>query len=115
MSRIERLNSLIKQEIAAILRKFDDAKVRLVSIIDVEISKDLTLAKVYYSQIGSDEDKKKTYWRLKTSARFIKGEIGKVIHIRTIPNLVFIYDESLERGDRVLEKLKQLQKDENPD
>jgi ribosome-binding factor A len=109
MSRIERLNSLIRAEIADILmRRAKDPNIGFVSIVSVDTAKDLSLAKVYYSQIGSPEEKKKTYWHLRRMQRWIKGEVGKVLRVRTVPNIVFKYDDSLERGDTVISKLKEL-------
>lgn len=107
--RVERLNSVIRQEIAGMLQKeLRDQVSGLVSIVEVETARDLSVAKVYYSVIGSDKDKAKSRRALTNAASFVKGRIGRVIKLRTIPDLLFIYDESLERGSDLLEKIKNL-------
>lgn len=114
--RLERINSLLKQEIATILtRRINDQRIGFISITEVKISKDLSLAKVFYSQLGSEEDRKRTKKGLQAARKFIKGEIGRVIKLRTVPDLCFIYDESIERGSRVLSKLNKLASESIPE
>ncbi|NQY74946.1 MAG: 30S ribosome-binding factor RbfA [Candidatus Margulisbacteria bacterium] len=111
MSRIDRINALIKEEIAHILqRKMRDQHIGFISITNVDVSKDMSHAKIYFSQIGTDKEKKKTLNTLKTASRFIKGEIGKVIRLKHIPDLQFIFDESLERGFDIVDKINKLSK-----
>jgi len=109
MSRIDRVEELIKQEIANILiKKANDHRIGFISIQKVKVTKDLSHAKVFYSQIGSDEEKKKTYRALRSASNYIKGELGKVISLKTIPTLRFIFDESIERGVELANKIKGL-------
>ena len=102
VSRIKRISSLLKQELSKIIQsKLRDDRIGFISIIDIEITKDLRFAKVFYSQIGSDEEKKDTQKALKIAAKFIKGELGRAIQLKTVPNLKFIYDESIERASHL--------------
>jgi len=110
MSRLDRVNSLLRQEIAGIIRtKLTRSNIGFVSIVNVSTSKDLAHAKVYYSQIGSDGEKKKTKKILKVSSGFIKGQLGQNLRLKTIPNLTFILDDSLEKGANLLSKLRQIE------
>ncbi len=109
MARIDRISSLLKREISDILlKKVSDHRIGFVSITGIKISKDLSQALIYYSQIGNESERKKTYRGLCSASKFIQGEIGKVIRLQTIPHLKFVYDDSLEKGSRTLEKLNML-------
>lgn len=107
--RGQRFNEILKQEIAMILRRrINDSRIGFISLTDVKVTSDLKLAKVFYSQIGSDEEKKLTRKALRTAKNFIKFEVGKVIQMKTVPDLIFIYDQTLEQGVHIVNKIKQL-------
>ena len=109
MSRLDRMASLLKQEISSILRvKINDSRIGFISIVDVKVSKDFAHAWIYYSQIGSEEDKKKTRRGLYAAQKFFKQEIGKVIRTKVVPDLHFKYDPSLEKGVEIVNKLNRL-------
>ena len=109
MNRIKRVEALIKEEIASILhKKIHNTRIGFVSIIDIKISKDLSHARVFYSQIGTEDEKEETFKNLKKAAKFIKGEVGKVIRVKTIPNLRFIPSDSLEKGSELVRKINAL-------
>ena len=108
-SRMKRVENLILQSIPTIInQKVNDERIGFISITSVEISKDLSTAKVYYSQIGSEEEKEKTFKGLCSAAGTIKGYISNIVHLKRIPNLRFIYDDSLERGVETLKKIQEL-------
>lgn len=108
MSRLDRIDSLLKKEISAVIQHKLDAKIGFLSITEVDVNKDLSHAKVYYSMIGSEEDKEKTHKALVKAAGYIKGEVGKVVRLKKIPTLRFIYDNSLERGNVITQKINSL-------
>ena len=98
------------KEISEVLqRKINDSRIGFISILDVKLSKDLDHAWVYYSQIGSEEEIQITKKGLASATKFIKNEIGKVLKIKTIPDIHFRYDDSLVRGTEIVEKLKELE------
>lgn len=106
MSRLDRVNSLLRNEIANILLlKVNDARIGFISICEVRASKDLRHAYVYYSQIGTEEDKAKTKKGLYSASKFIYLDLKKRLSLATIPYLHFRLDTSLERGSRILDKL----------
>tara|TARA_A100001011_G_C14020263_1_gene719138 strand:+ start:380 stop:712 length:333 start_codon:yes stop_codon:yes gene_type:complete len=105
MSRIDRVESLLRQEIAKILQDRLRDELGFISVTVVRVTKDLSLAKVYYSQLGSDEDREVSFELLKKKAKWIKGELGRVIRLKKIPNLRFYYDDSLSQGDQILQNL----------
>ena len=110
MSRLERVAEQIKEEISGILaKKVNDPRIGFVSLTDVEISPDLKHAKVFVSIMGKDTaEQNRSLEGLKCAQRFIRGELGKVLKLRVVPEIRFVKDISLERGDRILQLLYQL-------
>jgi len=108
--RTDRLNSLLKQVISEVVtRDVRNPKVNtLVTITEVDISKDLHNARVYVSVIGTNEDKKQTLAALQSAAGFISVHASKKITIRYFPTLTFYLDSSVEEHlhiDALLEKI----------
>ncbi len=109
MSRIDRIASLIKHEVADILlRRVNDSRIGFITIVDVIVSKDLSHAKIYYSQLGSDKEKSKTRVGLAAAQKFIRSEVGKALKTRIVPDLHFFFDESVERGVYLAGKINDL-------
>lgn len=108
--RQERLSALIREEISEILlRRVKDPRISsFIVITEVKLSKDLRYAHIYVSVYGTEEEKKKTMIGLESAKGFIRSELGKDLRIRFIPEIFFELDESLEKGDRILRKLKEL-------
>lgn len=108
--RQERLSALIREEVSEILlRRVKDPRISsFIVITEVKLSKDLRYAHIYVSVYGSEEEKKQTMLGLESAKGFIRSELGKDLRIRFIPEIFFELDESLEKGDRILRKLKEL-------
>lgn len=109
--RISRVASLIQQEISDMLLhgiKDDRVGAGMVSVTDVEVSGDLQHAKIYVSIYGSDEARAETMAGLKSATGYVRRELGQRIRLRRTPEVVFIEDRALERGDRMLTLLNQL-------
>ena len=106
MKRINKVNSLIKSEIALILRKnVGDERVGFVSITEVKVSNDLKHAWIYYSALGNDKEKTKTGKGLNSAKGYIRAQLCKTLNLKTIPDLHFKPDNSLERGSDIINKL----------
>lgn len=112
--RNERVRKTLMKEIADILQKdIRDSKITgLVSIVDVEVSHDNSFAKVYYSILGNEEQKKQTKEAIQHHVPQIRYEVGKRIRLRLTPELRFIYDDSIERGSRVTEIIDKISRGE---
>lgn len=109
MARIDRVQALLKAEIAKVLQtQLRDGKIGFITITEVKVSKDLGHAQIYYSEIGSDEQKKKTEKALRSASRFIHHEIFKKVYLKTVPKLRFRYDPSIEKGVELINKINQL-------
>jgi ribosome-binding factor A len=109
--RTERLNDQIRMEIADILMtKVKDPRVGFVTVTSVEVSPDLRYAKVFVSILAALASSEKTMEGLTKAAPFIRGELGRRLHIRYIPELTFQLDHSAEETDRVLKLLDKIAK-----
>lgn len=103
--RIERVNSLIRQEISQLLqRQIKDPRLgNFVAVTEVSTSADLKYARVFVSRIGSEEEKQETLNALASASSFFRRELAKRLKLRYAPVLSFQWDDSIERGDRLLQ------------
>lgn len=110
--RAERVSDQMKQEIADILmRKIKDPRIGFVTVTDVEVADDLRNAKVFVSVYGTD--KAATLKGLESASPFIRSELGRRMRMKFVPELLFRYDESVERGAHIMELLHDIEsKDE---
>jgi len=109
--RIQRLAERIKEELSDILqREFKDPRLGFVSITGVELTRDLQVAKVYVSVLGSEEEKATSLETLQRAKGFLRTEIGRRIQMRHVPDLLFKFDTSIEHGARVHELLLELER-----
>jgi ribosome-binding factor A len=100
--RDDRIGEELRKEISdIILNEIKDPDLGFVSIVLVDVSRDLRVAKVYYSVMGSDEEIEKTKNAIKRAAGFVRHEIAGRISLRYAPELVFIYDNSIEHGIKI--------------
>ena len=107
--RMERVNEHLKREIGdIILKEIQDPRLSFITIVSVETSRDLRQAKVYYSFLGKKEQLNSVKAGLERARGFIRKLIGQRLTIRYTPELVFIYDQSIEYGDRIEQALKEI-------
>lgn len=109
--RVERVAELIKREVSQMLLsgiKDDRVGSGIVSVTDVQVAGDLQHAKIFVSIYGSSEAKAETMAGLKSATGFVRSELGQRIRLRRTPEVVFLEDSSLERGDKVLSLLNRL-------
>lgn len=108
--KIERLNHVFMQEISNILMtEIKDEDIKFVTVTGVDITNDLSYAKVYVTVL--DEDKRKnTLEALNGASRFIRGKLSERVEIRHTPELKFLYDESIEYGNHIEEIIDKINK-----
>lgn len=87
-----------------IQRELKDPRIGFVTVTGVDVTNDLSQAKVYLSVFGDEEQKKDTLKALDKATGFLRTEIGKRIRLRHTPELIFKIDESIAYGSRI-EKL----------
>jgi len=108
--RIERVNSLIRQELSELLQRQVKAP-RLgnfITVTAVATSADMKYAKVFVSHMGSQEEKQETLGVLASASGFFRRELTKRLRIRRVPELSFQWDDSIERGDRLSRLIDQV-------
>lgn len=99
--RIARLNHTYMEEISVILmEEVDDSELKNVIITGVDVTSDLSYAKVYFTLLDKDK-KNEVLEGLNNAASFIRGCLSKRIEIRHTPELRFLYDESTDYGQRI--------------
>jgi ribosome-binding factor A len=112
--RIERINHLLRQEIADLLtREVKDAALQdaMISITEVETSADLRSAKVYFSVYGDDETIDAARQHLKRASGFLHHNLKERLDLRHTPHLEFVLDQSLARGDRIMRLMRTIEEE----
>ncbi len=101
--RIERVNSLIRQEISELLQhQVKDPRLgNFIAVTEVATSADLKYAKVFVSRIGNEEEKQEVLSALASASGFFRRELANRLKLRYIPALSFHWDDSIERGDHL--------------
>ncbi len=98
-SRTDRIGEQIKRELSMLIRnEIKDPRVSMVSILDVEITKDLSKAKVYFDALNQDEHEA-CEKGLNNAAGFLRRELGHAIKLRNTPSLTFIYDDTEQKAN----------------
>jgi len=109
--RSQRLEKQIMQELTVILRAVKDPELSgFLTITEVRMSKNLKIAQVYYSILGTDEDRKSTARALERATGFLRHALADKIFIKRMPGLAFSYDPTPEHADRIeriIDKLEQ--------
>jgi len=115
-SRSDRVGGLIKQVLAELLQKhISDPRLTLTTITDVVVSRDLRLAKIYFSTSGGKEAVQGALDGFERGRGFIKRELAQRLTLRYMPDLQFYYDESIDYGARIDRLLKAVKKDDEDD
>lgn len=100
--RIARLNEQLKREIAELVRaSVRDPRVGLISVTGVQVSSDLSHAKVFIRALGGDAERSESLAGLVAAAPFLRRSLGQILHIRKIPELHFQEDRSMEQAQRI--------------
>lgn len=109
----------IKREVSSIIAtEVKDPRLGMLSITDVDVSRDMSWAKVYFSVLGTEEEREKTLEGLNRAKGFVRSELAKRIRVRHTPEIIFLFDPSLEQGakmDALLKTLQPSKTDAGPD
>jgi ribosome-binding factor A len=101
--RIQRIQSRLRQDIAQLfLAELKDPRMKgLITITDVKVNKDLSHARVSYSFLGSEADRRTAARFIEDARGFIQKTVAEGLEIRTSPHLDFVYDDSIAKGAEV--------------
>lgn len=112
--RASRVAEAIKKEVTQMLgNELKDPRIGFVTVTGVDVCPDLRHARIFVSVYGKDEEKVQTLQALNKAKGFVRSELGKRIRLRYTPEVEFRFDESIERGARIMELLTKVHRDED--
>ncbi len=113
-SRADRVRKTLMKELSEVIRRnVKDPRIAgIVSITDIDLSSDFSMAKVYISVYGSESEKTNTLQALEDNASKVRFEVGKRVRLRHTPEIIFKFDDSLERGSKITELIDKISKGE---
>ena len=104
-----RISVLVQAHLTTLIEsQLNDPRVRGVTVTEVEVTADTRYARVYYSVLGSPEDKVKAGRGLDSASGWLSKELGRRLRTKNTPHITFKYDESLERGERMAHLLDEV-------
>ena len=115
--RVQRVRELLKREIGEVLRReLPVNEAGLISVNEVDVAGDLQSAKVFVSVLGNADQKKHALGLLNGSRKHVQAQIGRDLFLKYTPVLTFVMDDSIEKGNRVLQIIEEIeQKDPGSD
>lgn len=111
--RMEKVNAEMQKVLSIIINDdlrnpiLDDA---VITVCEASTSPDFSQCKVYISAVNTNADHQTIIKELKSSANFIRKEVAEKLDMKRTPELIFIYDDSIEQGDRIMKLLDGLHK-----
>ena len=108
-SRASRVGDQIRAELAELLvREVHDPGIGFLTIVHVKVSPDLQQARVYYTTIGDDQARKESAKALGRATPFLRRQIGRRLNLKRVPELAFMFDDSIEKNDRIERILQEI-------
>ena len=107
-----RVQEALRQEISKIVHsEMKDPRIGFITITKVDLTKDLRYARIYFSILGEDKEKKLALRGLNNAKGYIKGLLADRINLRFMPEIAFAIDESLGHAKHIYDILDQLKKE----
>lgn len=114
--RIERIQELLKEELSDIIHHgLKDPRIGFVTVTGVDVSADLSHAKVYLSVMGGASDKERTMNGIASAAGYVQRMLGSRVTMKSLPRLEFLLDESVDRGFHIMELLQKIEEERKCD
>jgi ribosome-binding factor A len=108
-SRPSRVADQLRSELAMLLaREVHDPGLGFVTLTRVHVSPDLHVARVHYTALGDEKARKNSERALDRAAPFLRRQIGSRLRLKRVPELTFVYDESIAGQDRIEQLLNEL-------
>ena len=109
--KAEKIAGIIQKEVSEIIQfELKDPKIGFITITDVTVTNDLSIAKVYVSFLGQKAREEAGMKALESSKGFIRSHLAKRMTLRKVPELQFKIDDSLERGNKIEKILYEMNK-----
>ena len=107
-SRNQRLGNQLLRSLSELLRfEIKDPRLERVSLTAVDLSRDLSIARVYYSLLDTDAEIAPVQAGLDSASGFLRGQLGRQIKVRHVPELRFSHDDSAAEGQRISDLINQ--------
>lgn len=98
----EKIAGLIQKNVSEIIQfNLKDPKIGFITITDAQVTNDLSYAKIFVSFLGQNARKEAGMRALERSKGYIRSELSKRLSTRKVPELIFVLDDSLEKGNRI--------------
>ncbi len=111
--RRRQVGSIIREEVSGIIqRDLKDPRLGFVSVLRVDVSPDMSFARIYVSVFGSHEEQDATMEALDHASGFIRRQLAPRLALRTIPQLRFVLDRSMEHAENIARILAEIEEDE---
>jgi len=108
-SRPDRVADQIRSELAQLLaREVHDPGIGFVTFTRVQVSGDIQQARVFYTTLGDENARRSSARALDRAAAFLRRQIGARLRLKRVPQLVFVYDESIAGQDRIEQILNEI-------
>ena len=112
--RSVRVGELIFQTVSEILREIREFNVGLVTVMGVKLTDDLRSCRVFYSVLGTEEDKKRVKEILDANTKAVRHQLALRLNLRRTPTLAFVYDNTNEKAAKVFDILKKIEEEKEP-
>ena len=109
--KAEKIAGIIQKEISEIIQfSLKDPKIGFITITDVTVTNDLSIAQIYVSFLGQKPREEAGMKALERSKGYLRSELAKRMTIRKVPELIFKLDDSLERGNKIERIISEINK-----
>jgi ribosome-binding factor A len=111
-TRPSRVSEEFREIIAEEIPRLKDPRIGFVTVTAVKVTPDLRLARVFYTAMGNEKERAATRAGLRSARPHLRRVIGREVRLRTLPDLEFEEDETIETADRIERVLHELHKEE---
>lgn len=111
--RMSRINGELQKAIAEVVSKLNnpDLDGLIISITQVETASDLSISKVFVSVLSTDDTRSLVVSELNRAKSYIRREVSRMVHLRTMPDLSFCVDDSYEKGQKLINLIEKVSND----
>ncbi len=106
--RVNRVKEMLRRELSDIVQHLGDPRISLLTVVEVEPTRDLKTAKVFVSALGDEQEQKAALAALAQAMGFVRREVAKRVTMRQVPEFTLVYDRTTERAARVGALLNQV-------
>ena len=116
MARIDKINQQVKREVGRIIQEeLSDPRLQFVTITEADVSKDLRNARISFSVLGDMSQIHAAQQALDRAKGMVRRLLGQRVELRYLPDLFFVYDQSIEMSARIEETLKEIKNENDAD